>query len=47
MPGVEKYDLGDFKLQNGETLPNAFIGEYLPACLRYVLVITIMQYFGA
>lgn len=40
MPGVETYDLGDFKLQNGETLPKAFIGEHLPEYLRCVLITT-------
>ena len=26
---VKTYDLGDFKLKNGDTLPSAFIGESL------------------
>lgn len=26
MPDYETFDLGDFKLQNGETIPGAFIG---------------------
>lgn len=28
MPDYETYDLGDFGLQNGETLPGAFIGRW-------------------
>lgn len=28
MSDYQTYDLGDFKLQNGETIPGAFIGKH-------------------
>lgn len=42
MPDYETFDLGDFKLQNGETLPGAFIGKQT-ACVSCSLRVNCLR----